>query len=76
MKYLYEHVVDFLNSGESVVLARLIANSGSTPREAGAKMIIVNRGPTEQDHLADIRIDAAAGEVMTSIIEKIKAAGS
>ncbi len=45
-------------------------------KQAGAKMIIVNRGPTEQDHLADIRIDAAAGEVMTSIIEKIKAAGS
>jgi len=41
-------------------------------KQAGAKLIIVNKGPTEQDHLADIRIDAPAGEVMTKMINKIK----
>lgn len=41
-------------------------------KQAGAKLIIVNKGPTEQDHLADVRIDAPAGEVMTKILTKIK----
>ncbi len=41
-------------------------------KQAGAKLIIVNKGPTEQDHLADIRIDAPAGEVMIKMINAIK----
>jgi NAD-dependent deacetylase len=41
-------------------------------RQAGAKLVIINKGPTEQDTLADIRIDAAAGETMTKILERIR----
>ncbi|MBP7766136.1 MAG: Sir2 family NAD-dependent protein deacetylase [Deltaproteobacteria bacterium] len=41
-------------------------------KQAGAKLVIINRGPTEQDHLADVRIDAAAGETLTKILERLK----
>ncbi len=41
-------------------------------RQAGAKLVIINRGPTEQDSLADVRIDASAGETMTKILERLK----
>ncbi len=44
-------------------------------KQSGARLIIINRGATEQDSLADIRIDAAAGETMTKIIDRIKAQG-
>jgi len=35
--------------------------------------VIVNRGETEQDAMADVRLDAAAGVTMTKILERIKA---
>jgi len=35
-------------------------------------LVIINKGPTEQDHMADVRIDAAAGETMTKIIERLR----
>jgi NAD-dependent deacetylase len=41
-------------------------------QQGGAKLVIINMGPTEMDHLADIRIDAEAGEVTTKILEKVK----
>ncbi len=41
-------------------------------KQSGAKLVIINRGATEQDSLADVRIDAAAGETMTKIIERLK----
>ena len=41
-------------------------------RRAGAKLVILNRGETEQDAMADVRINAAAGATMTKIIERIK----
>jgi NAD-dependent deacetylase len=44
-------------------------------RQAGAKLVIINKGPTEQDALADVRIDASAGETMTKILERIKEQG-
>lgn len=44
-------------------------------KQAGASLIIINKGPTEQDYLADVRIDAAAGDTMTKIINRIKDQG-
>ncbi|MEE9910310.1 MAG: Sir2 family NAD-dependent protein deacetylase [Deltaproteobacteria bacterium] len=41
-------------------------------KQAGADLVIINKGPTEQDHVADVRIDAGAGETMTKILEKLK----
>jgi NAD-dependent deacetylase len=41
-------------------------------QQGGAKLVIINMGPTEMDRMADIRIDAEAGEVTTKILEKVK----
>ncbi len=41
-------------------------------QRAGADLVIINKGPTEQDHNADVRIDASAGETMTKILERLK----
>jgi len=40
-------------------------------KQAGADLVIINKGPTEQDHQADVRIDAAAGETMTKILNRL-----
>jgi NAD-dependent deacetylase len=40
-------------------------------KQSGAKLVIINKGPTEQDHLADVRIDAPAGETMTKILNRL-----
>ena len=40
--------------------------------ESKAKVVIINVGPTEMDHMASIRIDAKAGEVTPRIIAKAK----
>ncbi|MCK7469136.1 MAG: NAD-dependent deacylase [Desulfosudis oleivorans] len=39
-------------------------------KRSGANIVIINVGPTEQDHIADIIIDAPAGDTMTKIMEK------
>lgn len=41
-------------------------------KRAGAKLMIVNLGPTEQDHLADLRIHRSAGETMTEILNTLR----
>jgi NAD-dependent deacetylase len=41
-------------------------------KQSGADLVIINKGPTEQDTLANVRIDAAAGETMTKILERLK----
>lgn len=41
-------------------------------KRAGADLVIINRGATELDSLADVRIDAAAGKVMEKILERLK----
>lgn len=41
-------------------------------KKSGAKLVIINKGATDQDFLADVRIDASAGETLTSVMEKIK----
>ena len=40
-------------------------------KEAGARVVIVNRGPTELDAFADLRLDGAAGEVLPQIVAEV-----
>jgi len=40
MKNLYQNVIQLLSSGENIVLATILYSSGSSPRSAGAKMIV------------------------------------
>lgn len=42
-------------------------------RRAGAGVVIINIGPTEQDDIADVIIDHSAGAAMTKIMERLKA---
>jgi xanthine dehydrogenase accessory factor len=44
MEKLMSSVLQWLTKGENVVLATIIANSGSTPRGAGARMAIIRDG--------------------------------
>ena len=41
--------------------------------QSGAKLIIINEGPTELDHAAYIRIDGKAAKVMSQVVKRIKA---
>jgi NAD-dependent deacetylase len=41
-------------------------------KSSGAGIIIINLGPTEQDNIADVLINAKAGETMTKIMERLK----
>jgi NAD-dependent deacetylase len=41
-------------------------------KRSGANIVIINVGPTEQDQIADIIIDAPAGKTMTKIVERLK----
>ena len=41
--------------------------------QSGAKLVIINMGPTELDSLADIRIEGKAGEIAPKIIDSTKA---
>jgi NAD-dependent deacetylase len=42
-------------------------------KKAGAKIVIINMGATGQDDIADVFIDAPAGDIMTRILERLKA---
>jgi len=44
-------------------------------KQAGADLAIINKGPTELDHSADVLINASAGETMTKILNRLKAEG-
>jgi len=41
-------------------------------QNSGAKLIIINKGPTQLDHLADIRIEARSGEFLPAIVDTVK----
>ncbi len=56
-----------LGSTLSVYPAALIPRYAS---ENGAKLVIINLGPTELDSWADIRIEGKAGEVMPDIVAR------
>ena len=57
-----------LGSTLSVYPAALIPRYAS---ESGAKLVIINLGPTELDSWADIRIEGRAGEILPEIIAGI-----
>lgn len=40
-------------------------------QKSGAKLIIINSGPTQLDYLADIRIEAKLGEFMPTVVKKV-----
>jgi len=41
-------------------------------KRSGAKMVIINMGDTEHDDIADVFINAPAGDTMTSIMERLR----
>ena len=41
-------------------------------KQAGASIVIINIGDTEQNDIADVFINAPAGETMTKIMTKLK----
>lgn len=59
----------------STLLVRPAADMPRTTLEAGAKLAIVNLGPTPLDRLATVRIEARAGVVLPAIVERVLAAG-
>ena len=40
-------------------------------QQSGASYVIVNQGPTDQDHLADVRVEGAAGEVLPKLVRRL-----
>jgi NAD-dependent deacetylase len=59
-----------LGSTLTVYPAALIPQFAS---QAGAKLVIINMGPTELDHMADIRIEGKAGVIAPKIVNRVKA---
>lgn len=62
----------FFAIGSSLV----VSPANDMPRmamEAGARLILLNRGETPFDELADLRIDAGIGEVLPPVVERVKA---
>lgn len=45
-------------------------------RREGKPMVIVNRGPTDADHLATVRLEGAAGEVLPPLVASLLEAGT
>ncbi|MBN1471235.1 MAG: sigma factor regulator FecR, partial [Syntrophaceae bacterium] len=41
-------------------------------KQSGAKIVIINMGQTGQDEIADIFINAPAGDTMARIVDKLK----
>ena len=41
-------------------------------KQTGARYVIVNQGPTEQDHLADVVVEGSAGEVLPAIVNALR----
>ena len=40
-------------------------------KQSGAAFVIVNQGPTDQDHLADVIVEAAAGEALPTMAQAL-----
>jgi NAD-dependent deacetylase len=58
-----------------VVGSSLVVNPAArlpvVAKENGARLVIINQSPTPLDHLADIRIEAGAGETLSGIAERV-----
>jgi NAD-dependent deacetylase len=39
--------------------------------QSGKPLVIVNKGPTDMDHLATVRMEGGAGEVLTDLVERL-----
>lgn len=53
----------------------MVSPANDMPRvalEAGARLILLNRGETPFDEVADLRIDAGIGEVLPPVAERVK----
>jgi NAD-dependent deacetylase len=61
----------FLVVGSSLVVYPAAAMPG-VAKDAGAKLVIVNREPTDQDYLADAVIHSDAGPTLTAIVERVE----
>jgi NAD-dependent deacetylase len=62
----------FFAIGSSLV----VSPANDMPRvalENGARLILLNRGETPFDTVADLRIDAGIGEVLPPVLERVKA---
>lgn len=62
----------FFAIGSSLV----VSPANDMPRmavEAGAKLILLNRGETPFDEVADLRIDAGIGEVLPPVVARVRA---
>jgi NAD-dependent SIR2 family protein deacetylase len=62
----------FFAIGSSLV----VSPANDMPRvalENGAKLLLLNRGETPFDTVADLRIDAGIGEVLPPVLERVKA---
>ncbi len=61
----------FFVIGSSLVVTPA-ANMPRIAKENGAKLILLNKGDTPYDHVADIRFDNLIEEVLPPIMEKVK----
>ena len=61
----------FVVVGSSLV----VTPAAEMPREAlkaGARLVIINDGATELDHVADVRVSGKAGDVMERTLSRVK----
>lgn len=48
-----------------------VADLPRTTVEAGGRLAILNRGPTAQDHRADLKLDGGAGVTLSAVVEAL-----
>lgn len=64
----------FLAMGSSLVV-HPAAGLPAAARQSGAKLVIINRDPTDFDHVADLVINRSLGETLGEVDERIQALG-
>lgn len=62
----------FVVVGSSLVVYPAAALPG-TAKRAGARLVIVNREPTDHDHLADAVLHGEAGEILSGLRDRVEA---
>lgn len=63
---------DMLIAAGSSMVVYPAAQMPMIAKRAGAKLVIINLTETPHDHLADVVINEMAGEVLSSVIKKVK----
>jgi len=69
----YSHNCDLFIVIGSTLVVTPAAYMPSYALQSGAKLVIINLSPTPLDHQATILIQAKAGEVMSKVMERVKA---